>query len=52
MINQVQFRRDTIVIKKDGKTVAALPHRFPRRFLATSRRVMGCRKRVFEETTT
>jgi prevent-host-death family protein len=24
MINQVQFRRDTIVIKKDGKTVAAL----------------------------
>ena len=24
MINQVQFRRDSIVIKKDGKTVAAL----------------------------
>ena len=24
MINQVQFRRDAIVIKKDGKTVAAL----------------------------
>ena len=24
MLNQVQFRRDTIVIKKDGKTVAAL----------------------------
>lgn len=24
MLNQVQFRRDSIVIKKDGKTVAAL----------------------------